>query len=208
MKIILFIGKIKRKHRKKEDFMDGSILGQVLASAVKYVQENCEEEINFYFDEIPENFLVPALYFPVPQVISKKVTLASYASTLFLEVWFFAKDEWKAYSYARNVQENLLQAECMLPIVKKDGTKEEWSIRITEPEVQKIDQRTIQLSFALKNYFSFAAEEGKAKNILWEGFLRQEEISKVWEEATRQQRKKEEVQKKCLQRAMTTLTNL
>lgn len=188
--------------------MDSSIFEQVLASAVKYVQENCKEELNFYFDEIPENFLVPALYFPVPQVISKKVTLASYASTLFLEVWFLAKEEWKAYSYARNVQESILQAECMLPIVKKDGTKEDWSLRVTEPEVQKIDQRTIQLSFALKNYFSFGKEEGKAENILWEGVLRQEEVSKVWEEATKQQRKKEEVQKKCLQRAITTLTSL
>lgn len=188
--------------------MNSSILGQVLASAVKYVQENCEEELNFYFDEIPENFLVPALYFPVPQVTSKKVTLASYASTLFFEVWFLAKDEWKAYSYARNVQEYLLQAGCVLPVVEKDGTLADWFLRVTEPEVQKIDQRTIQLSFALKNYFSFGQEEGKAKNILWEGVLRQEEISKVWKEATKQQRKKEEVQKKCLQKAMTTLTSL
>ena len=184
--------------------MDSSIFEQVLASAVKYVQENCKEELNFYFDEIPENFLVPALYFPVPQVISKKVTLASYASTLFLEVWFLAKEEWKAYSYARNVQESILQAECMLPIVKKDGTKEDWSLRVTEPEVQKIDQRT-GLGQKLINK---GKEEGKAENILWEGVLRQEEVSKVWEEATKQQRKKEEVQKKCLQRAITTLTSL
>ena len=69
-------------------------LEQTLASAVRYIQNRAATKQAPYFDDIPESFTVPALYFPVPQTASKKVTFSTYLTTIRTEAWFVASTDW------------------------------------------------------------------------------------------------------------------
>ncbi len=183
-----------------------SNLGQSLASAVSYIQNHSSIEALPYFDEIPEAFVVPSIYFPVPRVICKKVTLASFCFTVMVNCQFMAVDQWEAYQYAADVRDHLLVDHCAIPILKKDGLPEGNYMRITEPEIRKIDNRSIQLSFDLKQYVSFAeTEEMKAEDIKFTGILKREDLQEVWTAATKEQRIEQEVQQACLQKAVINL---
>lgn len=180
-----------------------SNLGQSLASAVSYIQNHSSIEALLYFDEIPEEFVVPSIYFPVPRVICKKVTLASFCFTVMVNCQFMAVDQWEAYQYAADVRDHLLVDHCAIPILKKDGLPEGNYMRITEPEIRNIDHRSVQLSFDLKQYVSFEkTEEVKAKDIIFAGIVKKEELKDVWMAATKEQRLEQEVQQACLQKAM------
>ena len=186
--------------------MEISNLGQCLASAVSYIQDHSSIVAPPYFDEIPEAFVVPSIYFPVPRVICKKVTLASFRFTVMVNCQFMAVDEWAAYQYAAEVREHLLVDHCAIPILKKDGLPEGSYMRITEPEIRKIDNRSIQLSFDLKQYVSFEeTEEMKAEDIKFTGILKREDLQEVWITATEEQRMEQEVQQACLQKAVINL---
>lgn len=186
--------------------MEISNLGQCLASAVSYIQDHSSIEAPPYFDEIPEAFVVPSIYFPVPRVICKKVTLASFRFTVMVNCQFMAVDEWAAYQYASEVRDHLLVDHCAIPILKKDGLPEGNYMRITEPEIRKIDNRSIQLSFDLIQYVSFAeTEEMKAEDIKFTGILKREDLQEVWTAATKEQRLEQEVQQACLQKAVINL---
>lgn len=186
--------------------MEISNLGQCLASAVSYIQDHSSIEAPPYFDEIPEAFVVPSIYFPVPRVICKKVTLASFCFTVMVNCQFMAVDQWEAYQYAADVRDHLLVDHCAIPILKKDGLPEGNYMRITEPEIRNIDRRSVQLSFDLKQYVSFAeTEEMKAEDIKFTGILKREDLQEVWTAATKEQRIEQEVQQACLQKAVINL---
>lgn len=186
--------------------MELSNLGQCLASAVSYIQAHSSIAAPPYFDEIPEAFVVPSIYFPVPRVRCKKVTLASYCFTVMVNCQFMAVDEWEAYQYAVEVQNDFVLDHCAIPILNKDGQPEGSYVRITEPEIRNIDQRMVQLSFELKQYVSFAeTEEVKAEDIKFAGIVKKEALQNIWRTATKEQRLEQEVQKACLQKAVMNL---
>ena len=62
-------------------------LEQSIGSVVKYITERDSESIKVYFNNIPDEFAVPSLYFPIPNVESKKVSLSSYVNRISFEVW-------------------------------------------------------------------------------------------------------------------------
>ena len=47
-------------------------LEQSLAAVVRFIQDNSEEGTQLYFDEIPENFYVPSVYFHIPYSAGRK----------------------------------------------------------------------------------------------------------------------------------------
>lgn len=47
-------------------------LEQSLAAVVRFIQDNSEEGTQLYFDEIPENFYVPSVYFQIPYSAGRK----------------------------------------------------------------------------------------------------------------------------------------
>lgn len=176
-------------------------LGQVLASAVRYIQDNSGICAAPYFGEVPEDFIVPSMYFPIPRVGSRKATLSSYCCTLSMECWFMAMDEWEAYRHASGVQRCLLRDGCAIPMVGRDGEASGWSVRATDPEVRKIDGRTVRLSFGLSHYFSFQGEAAEKVGNVNALLASPGEAYGAWAGAAAGQRKSEEAQREWLRKA-------
>ena len=73
-------------------------LEQSIASVVRYIQNKADNNATLYFDDLPEAFAVPSLYFPVPRTDTQKVTFDTYLTTLYLDTWFMEATDWQAYS--------------------------------------------------------------------------------------------------------------
>lgn len=130
-----------------------------LRSAVKYIQDNDREGIEVYFDEIPNSFYVPSLYFPVPYSSTKKVTLTAYCITTNIQCWFMERRDYDANVRATKVRDAVLMDGCVVPVVNEDGADTGKKVRVTEPEIKRIDEGIIQLAFSVKEYISREAYE-------------------------------------------------
>lgn len=181
-------------------------LEQCLGSAVRYIQDNADGEPALYFDDLPEDFSVPALYFPVPTSRAKKATFDTYLNTIYFEAWFIASTDWLAQGAAATVRDCLMLDDCCISIINKDGTLAGKAYRTSEPETVPLDTGIVRLSFQIRNYFSKSKEAGeKVNKINISGLIKPKALYQAWFNATEEQRKDEEVQKECLQKALENL---
>lgn len=134
-------------------------LEQGVASVMKYVSENDVDGGRLYYDEFPEQYYVPGIYFPVPLSEGKKATLQSYMNDIRLEVWFLAKSDWEAHSRAANVRDALLLDNMCIPIVHVEGYKTSKGIRTKEPSIRKRSTGIVVLTIPIMDYFKQAPEE-------------------------------------------------
>ena len=93
-------------------------LEQSFASVVRYIQNKADNNAALYFDDLPEAFAVPSLYFPVPRTDTKKVTFSTYLTTLYLDTWFMEATDWQAYADAATVRDSLMMDECKVRVIR------------------------------------------------------------------------------------------
>ena len=184
-------------------------LERSLTAAVRYIQDHSGEGTKLYFDEIPESFYVPSIYFPVPRTTSKKVSLDTYRTTVCMEAWFLASEDWLAEDAAVRIRDAILLDDCKIPFVSKDGLLLEKGFRVGEPEVKPAGDRTVKLLVNLNTYMQKARPVHPAmeninisvtgKHAATDGFY------SAWYAATEKQRKEEEVRDKCLREVLESL---
>ena len=98
-------------------------LEQSIASVVRYIQNKADNNAALYFDDLPEAFAVPSLYFPVPRTDTQKVTFDTYLTTLYLDTWFMESTDWRAYADAATVRDSLMMDECKVSEIDKKYQK-------------------------------------------------------------------------------------
>lgn len=157
-------------------------LEQSLASVIRFIQDNTEEGTKLYFDEIPESFYVPSVYFPVPYTAGRKVTLHSYNSTTTINCWFMERKDWDAQARASSMMDCIMLNDCVIPVVDRDGAETGMCLRVTAIDTRRIDEGIVQLAFSFDSYFH--PEEKRTKmqkfHIAWkntvENFNEQEVV--------------------------------
>lgn len=165
-------------------------LEQSLAAAVRYVQDHTEQGVKLYFDEIPENFYVPSVYFPVPRTASKKVTFDTFLVTVYFEVWFMASSDWLAEGAAVGVRDSLLLDNCRIDSFSKDGKSTGKIFHVTDVETNTVESGIVKLSFGIQHYFSKAQDaEASIGKIHLSMAGRPDALYSAWLKATDEQRK-------------------
>lgn len=181
-------------------------LEQALASAVRYVQNRADNDAALYFDEIPEDYRVPSVYFPVPMTDSRRVSFNTFLNTLKVEAWFMASSDWLAYADAARVRDCLMMDGCRIDLMQKDGQITGKALQATDPTTAKVERGIVRLTFGIRNYFSKENEEGKkASDYHFNGLVKPDALYEAWISATEKQRKEEEAEKKCLKKALENL---
>ena len=122
-------------------------LEQSLAAVVRFIQDNSEEGTQLYFDEIPENFYVPSVYFQIPYSAGRKATLSSYCTTMTMNIWFMAHLDWDAQAVAASMRDEIMLNDCQVPIVDEDG-KVSLSFDVYfQPEAQRTKMQKFYLAW-------------------------------------------------------------
>ena len=139
-------------------------LEQSIGSVVKYIIERDSESIIAYFEDLPDEFAVPSLYFPVPYIESQKVTLRSYVNRISFEVWVFDRSNWEAESRAACLRDALMLDGLVIPILNKDGSVTGKGLRIMEPTQRKQEKGLVILTFTVKDYFRARVDTTKVQD--------------------------------------------
>ena len=150
-------------------------LEQSLASAVRFILDNDVSGARPYFEDIPEEFYVPSVYFPVPYIEGSKVTLDSYRNTITFEARIMAATDWDAESRAASLRDLLMLENLHIPIYDVNGQDTGKTLRVLEPYQRRIERGIVLLSFSILDYFTPTpiVPKTKANNIYvaWNGII-------------------------------------
>lgn len=114
------------------------MLEQEIASIIKFVLEKSGNPTPYY-NEVPEGFLLPSVYFPVPEVSSSGDTLATYSLNFILFVKFFHIDVRRAYERGLSALTAIRAARNLIPLIDESGEKTGRGFRLKDPTLRKID---------------------------------------------------------------------
>lgn len=132
---------------------------QELASIVRFVEESTGG-IEKIFERIPEDFPIPSVFFPVPELSARKVSMQTMRTTLTWYVKFFASNDMGAYTLASTVESLILYRNCQLPMYTESGELEEKTIPVSAPEVIRVDYGVYQIKISCERYTSIYRENG------------------------------------------------
>lgn len=125
------------------------MLEQEIASIMRFTLDRAGSPTPYY-KEVPQDFLVPAVYFPVPEIGSRGDTLSTYALEYSWFIKFFHWDTQTAHDMAFRVFTAMLSARNLVPLIDTDGRPVGKGIRLKDPSMKKIEGASgvVQLSLA------------------------------------------------------------
>lgn len=114
------------------------MLEQEIASAIKFILDSAGAPTPYYHS-VPQDFLVPAVYFPAPEIISAGDTLLSYSLEYSWYVKFFHKNTEEAYAMAVKVLTALQSRKNVIPLVDDKGKLTGRGFRVSDPSLKNFD---------------------------------------------------------------------
>ena len=95
---------------------------------------------------MPQDFVVPAVYFPVPDIFSGGDTLRSYNLNYNWHIKFFHRDTQSAHELAFAALTELQGRKNLVPLIDEAGELTGRGFRTHDPEIKKIDDGAVQLT--------------------------------------------------------------
>ncbi|MDR1692221.1 MAG: hypothetical protein LBR72_02595 [Oscillospiraceae bacterium] len=114
------------------------MMEQEIASLIRFVLEASGNPAPYY-DETPEDFMVPAVFFPPPEITSSGDTLASYAFRYEWFIMFFHRDTPSAYGMAQSVLTALQDCRRVVPLYTEAGEFVGKKLRVRDPLIKKAE---------------------------------------------------------------------
>lgn len=155
-------------------------LEQAFASIIRYVQDHATAGDKLYFDELPESFVVPSIYFPVPVTESSKATFDTWLTEIYVDVWFMGATDWAASNEACKIRDALLSDECCIDIYEVNGNTSGKKMRLTPPRTSKISERCMKLTVRLRHYHGFTKDEKSINSIHINGPVSTDIVTDAW----------------------------
>lgn len=128
------------------------VLEQEMASIMKFVIRKAGEPTPYYWN-VPQNFQIPAVYFPPPELDTGGETFLTYNVDYAWYIKMFHKTEQEAFAMAYSVAHAIRASRNLLPIIAPgDGADMEgfW-VRVNDPSVKVIDDGAAQLTITWRS---------------------------------------------------------
>jgi hypothetical protein len=120
------------------------MLEQEIASAIKFILKSAGDPSPYYY-EVPQDFLVPAAYFPSPEIVSGGDTLLTYSLRYSWFIKFFHKDTPSAYALGLAALTALQGKKNVIPLIGEAGGPTGRGFRAKDPSLKPLD-RAAQLT--------------------------------------------------------------
>ena len=104
-----------------------------------------ERQPRAVLQHLPEQFRIPAVYFPRPEIGSSGDTLNTYALDFSLFVKFFHRTKEDAYELGYTALNALLERRNRIPLIDESGKPTGKYIRIRDPTLRAVDESAVQL---------------------------------------------------------------
>ena len=120
------------------------MLDREIASAMKFLIDAAGKPHAYYYS-IPEEFKVPSIYFPQPNITTLGDTLSTYALEFNWYVTIFDVDTQSAHTRAFNALNALQHGKCVIPLIDENGELTDRGFRIKDPSTRSIDDSVERL---------------------------------------------------------------
>lgn len=120
------------------------MLEQELASIFSFILKTSDNPMPYYRN-LPQDFCVPAAYFPIPEITTDGDTFGSYGIEYNWYVKFIHSTTQEAYAMALKAITAIKECRNLIPLLSEDGKEIGIGIRIYDPAVKPIDDGIVQL---------------------------------------------------------------
>lgn len=103
-----------------------------------------------YEDSVPEDFMIPSLYFPPAELSTSGSTLKSYQAKYSIYVKVFALTKREACGLAEKIVRGIIDKGCKLPVYNFDGTDSGAIIKLEPPTAFGVDEGMAQVTLSYK----------------------------------------------------------
>lgn len=136
------------------------VIDPELAAICNFIVNNSIEKLTPYFWEMPENFRVPAIFFPVPETTNEKVTFNMIKTHLTWWIRFYAADDLQAYGIASYIQTKILLERNKIPLYSEDGRLMSKPLNIGFPFLKKVGEGIQQMEISCDQYKGLPVPNG------------------------------------------------
>lgn len=112
-------------------------LEQELASIIRFILDAAGNPAPYYH-EIPQDFLVPSIYFPTPEITTGGETFLTYRAEYVWYISFFGSTTQDAYDMALKALTAIKESRNLIPLISDTGEQTGKGIRVKDPEIKKI----------------------------------------------------------------------
>ncbi len=119
---------------------------QEIASIMKFMLDHAGNPAPYYW-EVPAHFVVPSIYFPMPEIETGGETFLTYGMDYTWYIKIFHRTKEKAYSLGLAVITAIQAARNLVPLIAQDGSEIEgcW-VRLNDPKLEMLDGGAAQLT--------------------------------------------------------------
>ncbi len=127
------------------------MLEQEMASIIRFVLEKSGKPSPYYWN-VPQNFMVPAVYFPPPEIDTGGETFLTYNMDFAWYIKFFHNTMQGAYTLGSAVVTAIRAARNLIPLIAEDGSVIEGSwVRVNDPRLIPLDDGAAQLAISWRS---------------------------------------------------------
>lgn len=154
---------------------------QDIASIMKFVLNHAENPAPYYW-EVPSHFIVPSVYFPMPEIDTDSETFRTYNMDYTWYIKIFHHTSKGAYDLGLAVITAIRAARNLVPLIAEDGSEIEGSwVRLNDPKLTMLDGGAAQLAITWRRrmpYNDAAVEAQRSQAFHADVFIKPEkEIS-------------------------------
>lgn len=111
--------------------------------------------VQVYTERMPQDFVIPSMYFPQPLSSDGGDTLSTYRKDYSLAIKFFAKTDEQAGGAVEHVADAIRADRFIIPLIAEDGRQTNEYMRLTRLESRVIDEGVAQLSITWTSRYKY-----------------------------------------------------
>lgn len=127
------------------------MIEQEMASIIKFVLDCAGNPAPYYWN-LPQDFTIPAIYFPTPELDTGGETFLTYNIDYVWYIKLFNNTEQGAYALGNAVVTAIREARNLIPLIDQDGSEisGEW-VRVNDPQLKVVDDGAAQLAISWRS---------------------------------------------------------
>lgn len=120
-------------------------LEQEVASVMQFINTAAGEDVTPYYWNVPADFIVPAVYYPSPEITTNGDALNSYEMAYTWFIKFFCHEDEDAHQIALRVLTAIQGARRCIPLISMDGASTGRDFKLLDPQIRQVEPGTWQM---------------------------------------------------------------
>lgn len=123
------------------------LLEQEIASIITFALHYADNP-SPYYNNVPQNFNYPAMFFPQPEIVTAGDTFSTYAMRYAWYINTFCVKTEEAFELAWKVLTAIKRKRNLIPLIGDNGEPDGTGLRLDDPSIKPIEAGVVQLTLS------------------------------------------------------------